>query len=223
MPEIRRILVAMEPGIAQDALAESAMRLAKAISADVHALLIQDPALLLAAGLAFTQEILTPSGERRVLTRESLELDFEVLARRIETKLQHSARSAGLNWRLNFVSGDPLAQVIAAASDRDLIMLGFPRRAPLSVTDMREVAEKAGRPTLFMGDVSASRGGLLILDGGVEQPERAELVRLLVQAFPGQPTIFREAEGPRGVSLRHRIVLALPEPMTARSGHPELS
>ncbi len=215
MPEVRRILVAVAPAFVQSPTADFAARLAATIRADIDALLVQDAALMMAADLPFTQEILAPTGARRSLTREALDRDFRALARKLELKLQHSAGRAGLRWNLRSVHGDPIAAIIAAAAENDLLVLGLPRGAALGIATMRRIARQTGRPAVFLGDVSAPGAGLSIFDGdGDLQRELLTIMGPLARTLPGEVTIYgrpsSDADSSRMEDMRRLLGEAQP-------------
>ena len=224
MSDIRRILVALEPGYAQSRIPELAARIAAEISAEIDALLVQDAALMMAADLPLAQEILVPTGTRRNLTRQTLALDFQALARKLERRFEQLAGGTGLHWTLRSVLGNPIAQIVAAAGEGDLLMLGLPRDAAFGIDAMRQIARQARRPAVFIGDLASSSEGLFVFDGETEL-ERGlpTVVGLLARAFQGAPTIYHHPPAGEIGDLRRRAILVLPgRPDEESDGGPEL-
>ncbi|GAB2175976.1 hypothetical protein [Dongia sp. agr-C8] len=208
MPEIRRILVVLEPASAQGAVPELATRIAARSAAKIDAILVQDAALMTAADLPFTQEILATTGVRRGLTRQSLELDFMVLARNLALRFEDLAGRAGLRWQLRSVRGRPMAEIAAASAECDLFLLGQPRNASLSLAAVRKLADAARRPAIFLGDLASPLGGLSVLDGEAEDLE--SLIKFLAPVFTGTPALLLHPSPTELTDLRRRTVLVLP-------------
>lgn len=218
MAEIRRILVALEPALGRDGVPELAARLAAEIPAEIQALLVEDAAVMAAAELSFAQEIQAPTGVRRSLTREDLDLGFQILARRIELRFAQSAGRAGLHWNLRSVRGDPIAEIVAAAAESDLLMLGRLRGLPLDIAAMRRIAQDAGRPTLFLGDTASPGGGFSVLGGAGEMAfDLLAVIASLARAFPGELRVYRPAATGEDQSGSSEL-LRLP----SEAGRPEL-
>jgi hypothetical protein len=172
---------------------ELAVKVASEIRAEVEALLAEDLALKAAAELPFTQEILTPTGVRRILNRETLDLDFQIVARQLELRFRQLAGPSGLRFSFRSVHGDPIAQVIAAATEGDLLMLDLPRGAAFSIAPLRRIAQQAGRPVVFLDDFASSQGGVAVFDSEAEpQRDGLAIVGLLARACPGAVTIYRQ-------------------------------
>jgi len=194
MREIRRILVALEPALMQSQLPELAARIAAEASSEIEALLVQDTALMVAADLPFTQEVLVATGARRGLTRDALDLDFEALASRFRLRFERSAGRDGVPWRLRSVRGDPIAQIIAAAAQSDLLILGMPRGSEPGIGAMRQIAEQAGRPAMFLGDLASPTSGVSVLDGETELARGLPaMAGVFARVFPGPLSICHEA------------------------------
>lgn len=218
MTEIRRILVALDPAFAQSLTPELAIKVAAGISAEIDALLVQDSALMTAADLPFAQEILAPTGARRGLTREALDLDFEIVQRQLERRFEQLAGRAGLRWNVRSVRGDPIPQIIAAAAGSDLFILGLARGMALSVDAMRRIAREARRPAVFLGDLASPTGDISVFDGEAELLRDLPAVAgLLARAFPGALKFCSRPAAAEIEELRRRAVLVLPS-----GGGPEL-
>lgn len=221
MPEIRRILVALKPAFAQSRMPELAVKVASEIRAEVEALLAEDSALQMAADLPFAQEILAPNGARRSLSREALDLDFQIVARKLELRFRQLAGPSGLRCSFRSVRGDPILQVITAATEGDLLMLGLPRGAAFGIAALRRIAQQAGRPVVFLGDLASPQGGVAVFDGEAElQRDGLAIIGLLARACPGALTIYRQpsaGEDRSGPNDLLRIPAAGGPPLYART------
>ena len=219
MPEIRRILVALKPAFAQSRMPELAVKVASEIRAEVEALLAEDSALQMAADLPFAQEILT-TGARRSLSREALDLDFQMVARKLELRFRQLADPSGLRCSFRSVRGDPIAQVITAATEGDLVMLGLPRGAAFGIAALRRIAQQAGRPVVFLGDLASPKGGVAVFDGDAElQRDGLAIIGLLARVCPGALTVYRRpsaGDDQSGPSDLLRIPAAGGPPLYAR-------
>lgn len=221
MNEIRRILVVLEPASAQGDLPALATSIAARISAQINAILIQDATLMTAAELPFAQEILAVTGARRSLTRDSLDVDFQVLARHMALRFERSAGRAGLRWDLRSVRGEPIGEITAASAECDLFLLGEPRNTSFSLEAVQKIADAVGRPAIILGDPASLTGALSVLNGETE--DLPSVLGLLAPAFVGAPTIYHRPSVTERMDLLHRNVLVLPRrPPGSSGGVPKL-
>ena len=214
MAEVRRILLALDPGTLQGRTPELAAALAAEISAEIDALLIENAALRIAASLPFTRETLTSSGAARSLTVDDLALAFQVLARQAERRLARLAGPGGPRWTLRSVSGDPVAEIAAAAPGSDLLIVGRSLDGPLGLEQMRRIARQLGRPVLFVGDAPGRLTAVsLVFEGPDFNGGSLAIASALARALSGEITIYfplAADSSPSPADVLRSAVAALP-------------
>ena len=246
MAEIRRILLALDPGMLQSRTLELAAALAAEVSAEIDALLIESAALRTAASLPFTRETLTSGGAARAFTPDDLALTFQMLARQAQRRFARLVGPRGLRWTLRSVSGDPIAEIAAAAPGSDLLIVGRSLDGSLGFERMRRIARQLGRPVVFLGDApsrltavslvfegSDFNGGSLAIAGALaralsgeitiyhpqagSQPSQAEALRSAAAALPhGLRVVVAALAGSDPADDRERAVLVIPEQASRR-------
>jgi len=121
---VRRILVALDTSPHSLAALEAAANLAAKMNAELLGLFVEDAALLRLAEVPCAREILYFSTAENALTRASMESRFRVQAEQARKALADAARRAHVEWSFRTVRGDVASEVLAAASDVDLLAMG---------------------------------------------------------------------------------------------------
>lgn len=155
VPEIRRILVALDASADSGAALEAAVALAARLEAELLGLFVEDVELLHAAGLPYAREVRVFETQPRRIGVDELELQLLARARAIERTLAHAAGRSGVRFAFRRVRGSVAAEVVAATGDADLVVVGRighapTRRGRLGSTATALVAE-GSRPVLLLG------------------------------------------------------------------------
>ncbi len=121
---IRRIVVGLDASPASLAALEMAVRLARALEAEIEGLFVEDENLLRFAGLPFTRVVDTLSGSPRPFESADVEHDLKARAERAHRAL---AKAAGTRvaWKFRVARGRVEDEFLAAAQRGDLLSLGF--------------------------------------------------------------------------------------------------
>ena len=161
---IRRIIVAADASEHGRAALEAAAMLGERLHAEVEGVFVEDIDLVHLAELPVGREFHLISGQARAFDRELLEIQFGAEAAEARRALRTLTDRAQVRSTFRVVRGRVDAEVIAAASEGDLLVLGtfsrsigIPRRpgstavaaaerAPRSVLLLRRGAKIAGRP-----------------------------------------------------------------------------
>ena len=122
---IRRILVALDNSRHSLAALEAAAELAARLQAELSGLFVEDINLIRLAGLPFAQEIHYPSASLRQLSRQKLDQELKARATQARQALAAAATQANVDWSFRVVRGLVAAELLAAASDVDLLSLGI--------------------------------------------------------------------------------------------------
>jgi nucleotide-binding universal stress UspA family protein len=121
---LRRILVALDTSPQSQAALEAAVNLAAKMNAELLGLFVEDTALLRLAEVPCAREILYFSTAENALTRASMESRFKAQAEQARKALAAAARRAHVVWSFRTARGDVASEVLAAASDVDLLAMG---------------------------------------------------------------------------------------------------
>ncbi|MBM3356950.1 MAG: hypothetical protein FJY54_04395 [Betaproteobacteria bacterium] len=124
MPEVRRIVVALDAArIAEEAL-EAAAGLAAALQAELVGLFVEDIELMRTAQLPFARELGLASAVLRRLETSDMERALRLQAVHSRERLAAAAAALNLQWSFQVVRGQPLAAVFDALEGSDLVVFG---------------------------------------------------------------------------------------------------
>ena len=121
---VRRILVALDTSPHSLAALEAAVNLAAKLNAELRGLFVEDIALLRLAEAPCAREILYFSAAEVPLSRASMESRLRGQAEQARKGLAAAARRAHVEWSFQTVRGDVASELLAAASDVDLLAMG---------------------------------------------------------------------------------------------------
>lgn len=149
---IRRILVGIDTSASSLAALEAALALAADHGAKVEGLFVEDLNLIRLAQLPFARQVISLGGHSRQVGLRDMEQQLRIQADEARGALAESAYQYGVRWSFRVVRGDISAELIRAARDADLIILG---RSGLSGTrkvgsTTRTVLTKSGLQTLIL-------------------------------------------------------------------------
>ena len=122
--EIRKILIALDASPASRAALDLAAELATRHKAELVGIYVEDVNLLRSAEIAFTEEVGGFSAIPRRVDSHIVEHELKAHARRIEEMLSSIASKTNLQWTFRSVRGLIPGEIIAAAQEMDLIILG---------------------------------------------------------------------------------------------------
>lgn len=193
---IARILLGLDPASAGPQDIEPALRIARALQAELTALFIEDDDLFRIAALPFSTEIPFGGGDARALDVARLERSLRHVARRVEAELARAAEQAQVPWAFRVLRGRRLPTLLAEAGVEDLLVLA---RTPHSVDEARQAARAHTVAVVFDGSEAARHAvtlaarlvgqdgrDLLLLDTGPREDTTARAVRqqLIEQGIP---------------------------------------
>jgi nucleotide-binding universal stress UspA family protein len=121
---INRVLVALDASPHSLAALEAAVDLAARFHAELAGLFVEDENLLRLADLPFVREIGIFTATRRRIDVAEMERQIRVQGRRIRQALTRSTQRAHVRWSYRVVRGMVLSEVLAAASEADVLVLG---------------------------------------------------------------------------------------------------
>lgn len=121
--EIRRIVVAVDTSADSLAALHAAARLAAGLSAELHGLFVEDDNLVRLARLPFAREVRLSAAPRR-LELEAVEHQLRLLAAEARRALEREAASRKVACTFRVARGQVAREVVAAAGEGDLLILG---------------------------------------------------------------------------------------------------
>jgi len=161
---IRRILVALDASPHSLAALQVAVDLAAQLGAEVEGLFVEDINLLNLSDLPMARELVVYATHPRRLDRIRMAEQLQLQARMARKALEQLADKAQVPWSFRVARGVIVAELLAAAEEMDLILLGrtgWSNRRRLGSTALA-VAAQAGLHTLII-----RRGAHLGLPVGV--------------------------------------------------------
>jgi nucleotide-binding universal stress UspA family protein len=128
---IRRILVGLDASPHSLAALEAATELAARFRAELLGLFVEDINLLRASELPFTREVRFFSGALRRLDTQQIERQLRAQAARARRALTASAGRSQVSWSFRVTRGTITSELLDAASEMDLIILGKSGWSPI--------------------------------------------------------------------------------------------
>jgi nucleotide-binding universal stress UspA family protein len=154
---IRRILVALDASPHSLSALEAAAELAASFRAELLGLFVEDINLLRSAQLPFAREVGLFSGRLRRLDSHRVERQLRARAGQARQALATAAERAQVRWSFQITSGQIVPELLAAALDVDLVILG-----KAGWSGQRRLGSHA------RAIISQVRGPALILQHGVQ-------------------------------------------------------
>jgi len=121
---IRHVLVALDASAHSLAALEIATDLAAIVNAELIGLFVEDAQLLRLARSPHAREVVYPFAELRPLNIVSVKQRLEAQAEQARRSMASLANPAKVRWSFRVVRGEVDAEVLAAASDMDVLALG---------------------------------------------------------------------------------------------------
>jgi len=121
---IRRILVALDASMQSQAALDAAAELASRWHAELRGLFVEDVNLIKMADLPFAREIYSHSATVEAFDVRSLERALKVRAEQARQVLVRAAERAKVPSSFRVVRGEVTTELLAAASEADLLILG---------------------------------------------------------------------------------------------------
>jgi nucleotide-binding universal stress UspA family protein len=149
---IRRILVALDASPHSLAAMQVAIELAAQLGAQVDGLFVEDITLLNLSDLPMARELVAYATRARHLDRMRMAEQLQLQARMARKALAEVAEKAQVQWSFRVARGIISAELLAAAEEMDLILLGrtgWSNRRRVGSTTLA-VASQSGRHTFII-------------------------------------------------------------------------
>ena len=228
--EVRRIVVAMDSTTHAAAASEAAASLAAHLHAELEGIFVQDINLARLAELPVGREVQFLTGQGRDFTAEALSdqnREQEITARRV---IAAAANRARVTHVFRVARGKVDVEVISAAGNADLLILGMGNRSPGGSERLGQTAraavERAPRSVLISKPGMRSIGAPLVCYDGNEGGKRAlEAAVKIADMHKNDLTVLIIAEDMDRVgALRHDVEERLADlplhPKYLHSAHP---
>jgi nucleotide-binding universal stress UspA family protein len=172
----QRVLVALDASPHSRAALDAAVRLAAVFEAELEGLFVEDETLVRAARLSVVQEVRAYTAPPRRLDDQRLQRQLRRQAERAEYALRRAAQSAEVPHDFDTVRGDVTEELLRAAADTDLLVLGKTSRTSsrrrLGSTSRTLLAE-AESSVLVLREPLVSPSPLLVYYDGTARAEAA--------------------------------------------------
>jgi nucleotide-binding universal stress UspA family protein len=175
-PRIRRILVALDVSPHSQSALEAAAELAVQLQAELLGLFVEDVDLLRLAQLPDSREMGSLSSRPRELDSQYLERQLRAQARRARRALARRAERSQVPWSFRVARGAITAELLAAAADADLTILGksgLSRPGRRLGSTARQMLLQTDRQTMFLERGARLGMPVLIVYDGSPASERA--------------------------------------------------
>jgi nucleotide-binding universal stress UspA family protein len=233
---IRRILVALDASPHSLAALEAAVDLAARLRAELSGLFVEDVNLLRLAGSPLAQEVGFFSATRRRLDAQQIEWQLRAQASRVRQALQAMAEPAEVQWSFRIARGVIASELLTAAAEVDLIILGrggwsLTRRRRLGSTARAVLSEAPCLALILQHGAGLEMPVLVVYDGSPLAQKALAAAAALVEEEEGHLTVLILADGAdaahrlqkqaagwlqeRGVEVRYRLLTKLSVPRLA--------
>jgi nucleotide-binding universal stress UspA family protein len=174
---IRRILVALDASPHSLAALRAATRLAELFGAELMGVYVEDINLLRASELPFSREISIYSGEQRRFDLGQVERELRDQAEVARQALTESAERARVHWSFRVSRGTVVSELMTAASQMDLLIIGKSGWSPIERrrigSTARKLLTRAPRAALVLEKGSTLRHPLAVVCDGSELGHKA--------------------------------------------------
>lgn len=178
--QIQQILVALDSSPGSITALKEAIMLAAGFKAEVLGVYVEDINLVRLANISFTQEVGLFSATTRRLEVQYIERQFRGQAGRVRRALATLAKQAGIDWKFQVVRGVVTKELLSAASEADLIVLGRMGLSPVRRKRMgstaRAVLLQSSRLTLVLHPGERLGTPITIIYDGSKVAQRALVV-----------------------------------------------
>lgn len=192
---VRRILVALDASTQSLAALKAAVTLAEELGADLEGLFVEDINLMRVAMLPVARQVLYPSGTEESLDSSRVERELKILARQAQKSLSTLAERSGIKWSFRVVRGQVTVEILAAASESDLLTVGrsgwsLTRKVQLGSTAQDAAANAPKAVLLVKRPLAIKRPVMVVFDASPLAEQTLKAAVGLTCAFGSHLTVF---------------------------------
>lgn len=173
----RRILVALDASPGSLAALHAAVELAGRLHAELMGLFVEDAELLRAAEHPLGRHVSLPSGVGAPIRDAAIAAQLRTLAERAQAALRAALLRAGVSGSFRVARGGVVPEVLAAAREVDLLILGLAGRPLAATTRLGRTAgaaaERTAGPVLLLPQTGTLAGPIVVLVEASAGAERA--------------------------------------------------
>lgn len=173
---VRRILVAADSSANSQLVLQTAVDFAAILNAELEGLFVEDIDLVRVAELSIGKEVQLATGLSRIFTPETLQTDMQTEAVMARSTLEKFAQSQRVRWSFKVVRGRVDTEVVSAARDADLLVMGTASR-PIGKSRIGSTAvaaaEQIEKSILFLTGDIRNTNHILMFYNGSQNAERA--------------------------------------------------
>ncbi len=198
---IRRILVALDASHHSLAALEAAAELAASLEAELQGLFVEDANLLRVARSPAAREVQYPFVATARLDRARMERQLRAQATQARQALAAACGPRQIKWSFRVVRGEVTPEVLAAALDADLLILGkasrpLTRRMRLGSTARAAAARAPHSVLLLRRDVGIRPPVVVTYDGSPTARQALIMATRLAQRKGGYLVVLILADAP---------------------------
>lgn len=229
---IRSILVALDASPHSLAALEAAVELASRFGAELSGLYVEDINLLRLAELPFAQEVGQFSAHRRQLDVQELERQMRAHTLRVRRIFQGTSRRAEVHWSFSVTRGRVEREVLSAATEADMLVLGragwsLVRPGRMGSTARAVLARAPGWALLLQEGACLGQPVVVVYDGSPLAQKGLDAAAALLEENRWMTILLLAAEpqsveslkaqvsawlGERDIQVRYRILTRLNVP-----------
>ena len=210
--KIRRILVALDSSPQSLAALEAAVQLAANLGAKLRGIFVEDINLVRLAGLPMVHEVGAASGRPRDLSEGRMVVQLRGQAARAERILSAAAGQAQVQWSFRVARGSIESELLEAASDADLVILGragWSGKRRLGSTAKAVVSAAPNRTLVVEAGEHLSPALMVVYDGSERSRRALDTAITLGRGGGGYLVVGIVAENSEQAREKQREVAAL--------------
>ncbi|MDR4505049.1 MAG: universal stress protein [Candidatus Scalindua sp.] len=205
---IRHILVALDGSPHSLAALEAAADMAAYLNAGLSGIFIEDINLLNLADLSFIKQVDTFSASLRPIDRQHISRQFRMQAIRARNALEQVADRTHIQWSFRVIRGHVTAEIMAAASEADIVILGKAGWSPtrekrLGTTAQKILSEAPCLTMVLQHGIRLELRLMVLFDKSGDAQKALGVAAQLLQGKAGQLTVLLSVEEEAALQETH--------------------
>ena len=199
--EFRRILVALDASHPSLAALEAAVELAASMKSKLGGLYVEDINLLHAAGSPVAREVRFPSVSSTQLDQNRMTRQLRAQAKQAERALAAACQRREVEWSFRVVRGEVSHEVMSAAQEADMLILGkasrpLVRKTRLGSTALTAAVQSPCCVLLLQRDERIAPPVIVVYDGSPIARRALRIATRLAKRNGGYLAVLLVAETP---------------------------